>query len=85
VIRYFKRGRLYGALATRVVAHDPPVLWLPGGTIVARPAFGGRGIREIPFGERFTGSFEPAEQPWQGERHQLAHGQRALVAHGPVR
>jgi uncharacterized protein len=67
VLRYFSRGWPVGALPTRLVAENGPVLWLAPGTPVARPGIGGRGVREVPLEERYTLPWKPLDGSWTGE------------------
>lgn len=68
VLRYYNhRGRPAGALPTRVVSDDGPVLWLAGGTPSKWPGVGGRGIRALSLEERFTIPLEPLDSSWWGD------------------
>jgi hypothetical protein len=67
VLRHFNRGRPVGALPTRVVSGDGPVLWLAPGTLVTRPGIAGRGVREVPLEERYTRPWEQLEGSWTGD------------------
>jgi Protein of unknown function (DUF402) len=68
VLRYHNhRGRPTGALPTRVVSGEGPVLWLPAGTRSKWPGLGDRGIRELSLEERFTIPWEPLDSSWWGE------------------
>jgi hypothetical protein len=67
VLRYLNRGRPVGALPTRLVSEDGPVLWLPGGTSVARPGIGGRRVREVPLEARYTLPWEQLDGSWTGD------------------
>jgi hypothetical protein len=67
VLRYLNRGRPVGALPTRVVSEDGPVLWLAPGTIGAWPGIEGRGVREVPLEERYSVPWDPIDRSWMGD------------------
>ena len=67
LLRYFKRGRPAGALPTRLISTEGPVLWLASGTPVMWPAIDGRPVREMPPEDRQPVRSEAVERPWTGD------------------
>ncbi len=68
VLRYVSRGRVTGALPTRLVsAAEAPVLWLAAGTTVDWPGIGGRRVGEVPLEVKYTAEWSPMRGPWRGD------------------
>ena len=64
VLRYFHLGRLAGAIPTRLIGPEGPVLWLPARTPLFWPSIDGRPVRELDPSERYSDVWTPGEGAW---------------------